>query len=180
MTTNISDLPGGNSNQPNIQLHTKEKDAKKIPLNSINEMVSGLQKAAQKNMTRLPQRDVPMDPERYAMQEEIKPNYVPKPQHQNYIDEELDYMDMMERNQNEIINKSTMDNVYDQIQTPVVAGILFFLFQLPFMNKLLLKFVPSLFKEDGHPLFSGYLFKTFLFSLSLFLMHKGLDTLSSF
>jgi len=89
-------------------------------------------------------------------------------------------MDMMERNQNEIINKSTMDNVYDQIQTPVVAGILFFLFQLPFMNKLLLKFVPSLFKEDGHPLFSGYLFKTFLFSLSLFLMHKGLDTLSSF
>ena len=30
MTTNISDLPGGNSNQPNIQLHTKEK-LSKIP-----------------------------------------------------------------------------------------------------------------------------------------------------
>ena len=44
MTTNISDLPGASSHAPNIQLHTKEKEATKMPLSSINEMVSGFKK----------------------------------------------------------------------------------------------------------------------------------------
>jgi hypothetical protein len=196
MTTNISDLPGGNSNQPNIQLHTKDLSPPthmnqtnnpgkpgqpdKVSLNSINEMVSGLQKAAQNNMTRLPNRDVPFDPERITRDPNIQPNYIPPPTQDGYIEDEMDYEYMMQRNQNEKFQRNNMDNLYDEIQSPVMVGILFFLFQLPFVNKLLLKIVPSLFKDDGHPLFSGYLLKALLFGICVFIMNKGFDMLIQF
>lgn len=181
MTTNISDLPGGNSNQPNIQLHTRESPENKTSLNSINEMVGGLQKAFQKNMTRLPTRDVPRDPERITRDPQIQPNYVPPPpQNNNYIEDEMDYEYMMRRNANEKKEKEKMDSMYDELQLPVTVAILYFLFQLPFINKSLLKFVPTLFKDDGHPKFTGYLLKTFLFGLSVFLIHKSFDMISKF
>ena len=183
MTTNITDLPGGNSNQPNIQLHTKDKQnvpTDKIPLNSINEMVNGLQKAASKNMTRLPPRDIPANPERITQDPQIQPNFVPPPQNENYIENEMNYENMMRRNNSEVNSKVSMDSLYDQIQTPIIVGVLFFLFQLPFVNKGLFKFLPSLFKDDGYPNFSGYLFKTMLFSLVFFGVTKGFDVLSAF
>jgi len=180
MTTNISDLPGGSSNQPNIQLHTKDKDGK-VPLNSINEMVTGLQKAVSNNMTSLPERDIPYDPERITHDQHIKPNFVPPPPpNHNYIEDEMDYEDMMRRNQNEKYEQHRMDTLYDELQGPVTVAILFFLFQLPFFNKNLMKFVPSLFKNDGHPKFTGYLLKTFLFAGSIFLMNKGFTMFSEF
>ena len=73
-----------------------------------------------------------------------------------------------------------MDSLYDEIQQPVIVSILFFLFQLPFFNKTLLKFVPTLFKSDGHPRFTGYLLKTFIFGISIFLANKGFDMMSEF
>ena len=118
MTTNISDLPGGNSNIPNIQLHTKEKKGNKVPLSSINEMVNGLQKAAGNNMTGLPIRDVPHDPERITRDPQIQPNYVPPPHNQNYIENEMEYEEMMRRNQNEYQEKDRMETLYDEIQQP--------------------------------------------------------------
>tara|TARA_Y100001970_G_scaffold291841_1_gene430609 strand:- start:3122 stop:3667 length:546 start_codon:yes stop_codon:yes gene_type:complete len=181
MTTNISDLPGGNSNVPNIQLHTREKTgSQKVPLSSINEMVGGLQKAANNNMTTLPIRDVPHDPERITRDPQIQPNYVPPPPNQNYIEDEMEYEEMMRRNQNEYQQKERMDSLYDEIQQPVIVSILFFLFQLPFFNKTLLKFVPTLFKADGHPKFMGYLLKTFMFGITIFLANKGFDMISEF
>ena len=180
MTTNISDLPGASSHAPNIQLHTKEKEATKMPLSSINEMVSGLQKAANNNMTSLPSRDIPPDPERITHDPQIQPNYVPEPPNRNYIEEEMDYEEMMRRNQHEYREKEQMETLYDEIQQPIIVSILFFLFHLPFVNKNLLKFVPSLFKADGHPKFTGYLLKTFMFGCTIFLVNKGINMLSEF
>lgn len=181
MTTNISDLPGGNANVPNIQLHTKEKQGgSKVPLSSINEMVNGLQKAATNNMTGLPPRDVPHDPERITRDPQIQPNYIPPPQNENYIEDEMEYEEMMRRKQNNHIEIEQMDTIYDEIQQPVIVSILFFLFQLPFFNKTLLKFVPTLFKADGHPKFTGYLLKTLLFGVTIFLVNKSFDMVSEF
>ena len=181
MTTNISDLPGGNANVPNIQLHTKEKPGgNKVPLSSINEMVNGLQKAANNNMTSLPPRDVPHDPERITRDQQVQPNYVPPPPNKNYIEDEMEYEEMMRRNQNNYVEREQMDTIYDEIQQPVIFSILFFLFQLPFFNKTLLKFVPTLFKSDGHPKFTGYLLKTILFGVTVFLSNKIFDTVSEF
>jgi len=178
-TTNISSLPGQNTQQPNVQLHTKEMD-NKIPLSSINEMVSGLQKAASKNMTSLPPRDMPANPERITHDPNIKPNYVPEAQNDNYIENEMDYEHMMRRNQNEMYETDRLDTLYDELQMPVIVSVLFFLFQLPVFNKMLLKFVPSLFKTDGHPTFSGYIAKTLLFGISIFIMNKGFMIMSEF
>jgi hypothetical protein len=181
MTTNISDLPGGTSNVPNIQLHTKEKQgSKKTPLSSINEMVNGLQKAANNNMTSLPIRDVPHDPERITRDPQIQPNYVPPPKNNKYIEDEMEYEEMMRRNQNNYIEQEKINSLYDEIQQPIIISILFFLFQLPFFNKTLLRFVPTLFKSDGHPRFTGYLLKTFIFGITIFITTKGFDMISEF
>ena len=65
-------------------------------------MVSGLQKAAQNNMTRLPTRDIPPDPDRITRDPQVQPNYVPPPPaNNNYIEDEMDYEYMMRRNANE-------------------------------------------------------------------------------
>tara|TARA_Y100000996_G_C22267705_1_gene538677 strand:- start:107 stop:652 length:546 start_codon:yes stop_codon:yes gene_type:complete len=181
MTTNISDLPGGNSNQPNVQLHTREKQVNKPSLSSINEMVSGLQKAASNNMTRLPERDIPQNPERITHDPQIQPNFVPPPPpNPNYIEDEMDYEYMMRRNANEKEQNENIQSLYDELQTPLIVSIFFFLFQLPFINKILLKFVPTLFRDDGHPKFSGYLFKTFIFGISIFIANKSIDIFSEF
>lgn len=181
MTTNISDLPGGNSNQPNIQLHTKELPQKKPSLSSINEMVSGLQKAASNNMTRLPERDIPQNPERITHDPQIQPNFVPPPPpNPHYIEDEMDYEYMMRRNANEMKENERMETIYDELQTPLVVCVLYFLFQLPFINKSLHKFLPTLFKDDGNPKFGGYLFKTFLFGVIVFIAQKSLTMVSEF
>ena len=181
MTTNISDLPGGNSNQPNIQLHTKEIPQKKPSLNSINEMVSGLQKAASNNMTRLPERDIPPNPQRITHDPQIQPNFVPPPPpNPNYIKDKINYEYIMRRNTNEKKEKETMDSLYDELQTPLVVSVLYFLFQMPFINKSFHKFVPTLFKDDGNPKFGGFLFKTFLFGIGVFITQKSLTMASEF
>jgi|TARA_B110000967_G_C18838393_1_gene538029 hypothetical protein len=178
-TTNISELPGSHGNIPNIQLHTKEIN-NKIPLSSINEMVSGLQKAASNNMTSLPSRDVPHDPERITQDPAVKPNYIPEAPNNNYIENEMDYDHMMRRNENEMYETDRLDTLYDELQIPIIVSIIFFLFQLPIFNKTLIKFIPSLFKTDGHPAFSGYMVKTLLFGVSIFIMNKGFAMLSEF
>ena len=181
MTTNISDLPGGNSNQPSIQLHTKDIQKKKPSLSSINEMVSGLQKAASNNMTRLPERDIPLNPQRITHDQQIQPNFIPPPpENPNYIEDEMDYEYMMRRNSNENQENEKIETIYDELQTPLVVCVLYFLFQLPFVNKSLHKFVPTLFNSDGNPKFGGFLFKTFIFGVSVFIAQKTLNMASEF
>ena len=65
--------------QTNQIFNYTKKNLKINHLNSINEMVSGLQKAAQNNMTRLPTRDIPPDPDRITRDPQVQPNYVPPP-----------------------------------------------------------------------------------------------------
>ena len=96
------------------------------------------------------------------------------------IEDEMEYEEMMRRNQHNYMERQQMDTIYDEIQQPVIFSILFFLFQLPFFNKTLLKFVPTLFKPDGHPKFTGYLLKTVLFGVTVFLANKTFDMVSEF
>jgi len=55
---------------------------------------------------------------------------------------------------------------------PILIMILFFFFQLPYFQKNMIKFVPSLFNNDGNPSLSGYFLKTVLFGLSFYSITK--------
>jgi hypothetical protein len=178
MSTSISELPG-EINTQNVQLNKREKP-QKVPLNSINQIISGIQKAAESDMTSLPNRDIPHQPERFSRDEQIQPNYIPKAKNTDYIEEDMNYDEMMKRNKTEKKEKDSLDMFYDELQTPVIISVLFFAFQLPILNKLLIKFAPSLFFIDGNPKFTGYLFKTSLFSIIYYLSNKVLTTFSEF
>jgi hypothetical protein len=61
-------------------------------------------------------------------------------------------------------------SVYDEIQTPILIGVLFFLFQVPFLNALMFKYLGFLkiYSDDGNLNLYGLLFKSILFGVVYF------------
>ena len=71
-----------------------------------------------------------------------------------------------------VTKMSNLDNLYDEIQVPLLIGVLFFLFQLPVFKKILYKYFPILFFKDGNVNIYGYSFMSVLFSVFYYLIHK--------
>ena len=190
-TTNISDLPTATGN--NITLEMKERTNQQGMImngpvqpsaqNSTNQManniVSGIQNASASNMTRLPARDIPMMTQEHTQDPQSQPNYVPpQPQHIDYIAQHDSIQSMLQKKQKNHIKEDRLEYIYDELQTPIFVMILYLLFQLPSFHKLLYRNIPSLFSNDGHPYFTGYLFKTFLFGVTFYLIQRGIKYLS--
>lgn len=184
-STSITDLPldpTGGGNIGNISAIAKDKE---LPSNTvinqpmtldqttINQIVNTLQQASATGATQLPSRDVPMNPLNISNDAQIQPNYVPPPQNQN------DYINNFERT-NEMINdynsraqrKDSLDEMYSEIQTPLLMAVLYFLFQLPFFRKKLFTYFPVLFSNDGNYNLNGYIFTSILFGLFFYLLNK--------
>lgn len=128
---------------------------------SINQIVAGLQQA--QGATGLPSRDLPTNSNHITQDEQIQPNYIPKPENTNYIENDQEFETLIEQSKHKKVEQDRLDVLYDELQTPVIVMILFFFFQLPIFQKTLSKNLPSLFTRDGNPSFSGYLFKTVVF-----------------
>ena len=56
-----------------------------------------------------------------------------------------------------------MDNFYDEIQTPLLIMVMFFLFQLPIFKKSMVTNFPAFFKRSGNYNLKGLVFTTMLF-----------------
>ena len=130
---------------------------------SIQQIVAGLQQA--QGSTGLPIRDLPTNNAHITQDEQIKPNYVPKPENTNYIENDQEFESLIQQSKNKKGEQDRLDVLYDELQTPIIVMILFFFSQLPIFQKTLAKNLPSLFTRDGNPSFSGYLFKTVVFGI---------------
>ena len=130
---------------------------------SINQIVAGLQQA--QGATGLPSRDLPTNNNHITQDEQIQPNYIPKPENTNYIENDQEFETLIEQSKHKKVEQDRLDVLYDELQTPVIVMILFFFSQLPVFQKTLAKNLPSLFTRDGNPSFSGYLFKTVVFGI---------------
>lgn len=193
-TTNISDLridPIGNSNQNNVVLNASEKQ----PLNdretstpginldesTINQIVNGIQQAGMNGMTQLHSRDIPMNPSSISNDAHVQPNYVPPiPHHVDYIEENEKTADMIEKYNKNMIRSNSVDEMYNELQVPILLAVLYFLFQLPFLRKFLYKHLPSLFSSDGNINFNGIVFKSVLFAVTYYSLDKFVDIFSKF
>ena len=131
-----------------------------------------LQQAAAAGMTRLPSRDIPMQQHHITQDQEIKPNYIPEPSQKDYIAEHDSYESLVQQKENNNKEQNNLDSVYQELQTPLLATILFFFFQMPFLHKKLLNQFPSLFTKEGTATFAGYLTKTSLFGFSFYVLTK--------
>jgi hypothetical protein len=145
---------------------------------TINDIVSGIQNAAQNGMTSLQSRDIPTTTPHITQDPEVKPNYIPQPQNTNYIEQHDSYQSLIDQNSSsEKISK--IDSIYDEIQTPLMAMVMFFFFQMPYFTKLMGSQMPSLFSKEGFPTLTGNLFKASLFGFAFYGITKISNYLSN-
>jgi hypothetical protein len=155
--------------QPNQQTHT----AMSLDQTTINQIVNSLQQATLAGATQLPSRDIPMNTNNISADPQVMPNYVPPaPPMQDYIRNHEQTSDMINNyNRGKQINNS-LDDMYNEIQTPLLLAVLYFLFQLPFFKRFLYTYIPFLFSNDGNYNINGFLFTSILFGMLFHLLMK--------
>jgi len=190
-TTSIHDLPtdpaGGGSIGGNISLMTNETNYKisqgqqgqgmSLDQSTISQIVNGLQQASIAGATSLPSRDIPQSTQQLVNDPGIQANYVPPPppSQSDYIkDEDTNYT-----YKEETINGS-LDAVYDEIQAPLLLAVLYFIFQLPVMRKLIFKYIPFLCSNDGNYNFNGLVFTSGLFGFLYYSLTKTMSHFNKF
>jgi hypothetical protein len=184
-TSNIFDLPtdpagGGN----NIKIsatesgHSSQNQVQQghvsLDQTTINQIVSGLQQASVTGATQLPSRDIPQNTTSITHDPQVQPNYIPptKPEQMDYINNAEQPEDMINNYNMNTLRNSSLDEMYNEIQTPLLLGALFFLFQLPFFKKFLFSYFPVLFANDGNLNINGFLFTSVLFGLMFYTCNK--------
>jgi hypothetical protein len=187
-STSILDLPTDPVGGGNISNNISIKAMDNVPLSSqqqaqgggftldqstISQIVSGLQQATISGATQLSSRDIPMTSTSHNIDPNIQPNYVPPPQHNmDYIKDYEQTSDMVNNYNKNNQRQNSLDEMYNEIQTPLLLAVLYFLFQLPFFRKFLFSYFPVLFSNDGNLNINGFLFTSVLFGLLFYFLNK--------
>jgi hypothetical protein len=194
-STSILDLPtdpvGGGNVSNNISLTATENNivqpqiqqlSNQIPSSNslsldqttISQIVNGLQQASISGITQLSSRDIPMNTTSISTDPQIQPNYIP-PTHVNNIDYIKNYedsSDIVNQYEKNMSRQNSIDEMYNEIQTPFLLIVLYFLFQLPIVKKILYSYFPVLFSKDGNLNLNGLLFTSILFGLIFYILNK--------
>jgi hypothetical protein len=142
---------------------------------NLNQFVTGIQQASAAGMTALPSRDIPQNQESLTRDQQMKPNYIPAAENTDYIREHQNNNEEMIREYARRQQKTdSLDNMYNELQIPILIAVLYFTFQLPVVRKNLFKFLPSLFSKDGNPNLSGYITNSLIFGALYFGLTKGM------
>ena len=169
-STKIDDLPTDNVSlekkevvqQPTLENSQVPPNIQPVDNNNINKIVSTLNNNP--DIGQLPSRDIPIQTVNHTNDQTVQPNYVPQNTLTNdYIKDYETFTSLANKNKEENEKKDRLDLLYEELKLPLIASALFFLFQLPFVKKLLLTKLPSLFTGDGQPKMSLYILKTSIF-----------------
>ena len=187
-STSILDLPtdpvGGGNVSNNISMSATENVvvSQKQQANqangtldeaTISQIVSGLQNASRNGATQLPSRDISMSTIGISNDPHVQPNYVPPPQdNTDYIRNYEQTSDMINDYNKNTQNDNSLDDMYNEIQVPLLLAVMYFLFQLPFFRKILFGYFPVLFSTDGNMNINGFLFTSALFGLLYYMINK--------
>jgi hypothetical protein len=148
---------------------------------TINQIISGINNASVNGSTQLPSRDIPRNTDAIMQDPQIQPNYIPEQKQMN------DYINDYEKNEEIIKNYNrsektynSLDEMYSEIQLPLLISVLYFLFQLPIFRKVIFKYFPILFMKDGNFNINGYLFTSVIFGFLFYLLSKVIIHASNF
>ena len=193
-STSILDLPtdpvGGGNVSNNITMSATENVVPQsgqtqagfsLDQSTISQIVNGLQQASLTGATQLPSRDIPMTTTGHSTDPQVQPNYVPQPQTPiDYIKNYEQTSDMIDEYNKNTRQQSSLDDMYNEIQTPLLLAVLYFLFQLPFFRKFLFSYFPVLFSNDGNFNINGFLFSSILFGLLFYTLNKVTNHFGAF
>ena len=195
--TNISSLPtdpaGGGSVGGNIQITATEQN--KVVTNSvpsqqnmsngnqngggielsqstIAELVSGIQKMAKTRSTELPSRDIPINESRVAADVEVTANHIPQEDNTDYIKDYQTVENIIREQESTVEKQMALEDIYEEFQAPIIAMIIYFLFQLPAFKKYERRLIPGLFGEDFNINTYGIIFNSILIALIIFIIRR--------
>lgn len=190
-TTNINDLPtdpvGGGNTTGHVSFSANEKTSSSenngqmsLDQTTINQIISGLQLASVAGATQLPSKDISMSTESLTHDVQIKPNYIPPAQERDYIKENESNHEIMNEYNNNISQSDSLDDLYDEMQIPLLLGVLYFIFQLPIVRKMLFSYLPFLFHIDGNLNINGYVITSVMFGLIYYVLTKTMSKINKF
>ena len=194
-STNINDLPtdptNGGSIGGNISLVTNELEdtnntvVSQQPINkslsldqtTISQIVNGLQQASLSGATQLPSRDISLNTDILTNDVQVQPNYVPAPREREYIIESDDDINSYYKKEK---MENSLDSIYDELQGPILLAVLYFLFQLPFLKKIVFKYFPFCCHKDGNYNINGLILSCGLFGFVYYSLSKTVKHFSKF
>ena len=187
-TTNIHELPlnpavNGVANE-NVSFVATEKQSPSgmtLDQTTINQLVSGLQQASIAGVTQLPNRDIPRSTESVTQDTQVIPNYIPPPPKKkvNFIKEQETTEEIVEKYISSEKMETSLDSIYDELQTPLLLTVLYFIFQLPVVRKQLFHYIPFLFSKDGNINLNGLAFMSIMFGSTFYFVSKSITTLNN-
>ena len=187
-STNIHDLPTGNvtlsiNEKPvneSMSTATAPINTNSLDQNTINQIINSLQKAGTTGATQLQSRDIPQNTETIINDPRVQVNYIPTTTNNDYITENEETDDIIQNYTRSKNVNNSLDNLYDEIQLPLLISILYFLFQLPIFKKYMFQYLPVLCSNDGNVNLYGYLFNSILFGFIYFMLSKTIGNFNKF
>ena len=117
-------------------------------------------------------RGVPQDTTAYQHDEQVIANHIPMPKlTTDYLREyEEKLKSLSVEHQKAKHQESLLTSVYDEMQIPILIGVMFFMFQMPFVNSAMFKYLSfmKIYNEDGNLNLYGMVFKSIVFGLLYF------------
>jgi hypothetical protein len=172
---------------PNVSTDPSLQNHQQIPGNVMNEVLQGVQRASANGMTMMPTRDIPMNPNSFTHDDQARPNYVPPFEgggsgggaggDRDYIREHTSMESIVRANARQSNQMDTLEAIYNDLQMPILLGVLYFIFQMPVFRAQLLHFLPSLFGEDGNFKMIGLTATSAMFAGTFFVIMKVFNKL---
>ena len=202
--TNICDLPVSNSSgpPPSINLQTSEKNINEEkmqkleaqrnyedmqnskdrvpppnPNDYMKQVISDVNNVSKNGGLSLPDRDIPREQNQVLSDMKSTVDYIPE-EPEDYIKNYQTAEQINEIHEQKEKKIDQYDYIYDEIQTPLLIAVIYFIIQLPATQRLILKNIPGLFKNDGNFNVQGYMFNSILFGSIYYLIIKALNYIS--
>jgi len=132
----------------------------------------------------LPPRDFPKNQDFYNLDEKVQANYIPPspPLNNDFVRKyEAEKEKEWKKNVEKKCRSNRIDDVIEKTQIPFIVAILFFIFQLPIIHKLIFKHFAFLdiYNADGNFKIYGLILKSILFGTIFYLFTFVVELLSS-
>lgn len=186
---NMSVIANQNSNPNNMQNQMNNQNvvpnstlnqSNNIDQLTINQIVNGIQSASLNGATSLPSRDIPMMENVINNDSYKNTDYIPESSKRNYINENNNETQIINNYNSNQQQKQKIDYYYEELQYPLLISLLYFIFQLPIVKKIITKYITFLINNDGNYNLNGLVFMSFLFGLVYYSINKIMEKFNKF
>ena len=133
------------------------------PIDYTSQLTSVLKDASASGATVLPSRDIPKNTISIQNDRQIQPDFIPE-QENDYIGDILNKEKIISQQQKKQNTSDNLEYIFQIIQMPLLVGILYFIFQLPYIRQTIFSMFPNLYNKDGSQKLSGFIFNSVMFS----------------